>query len=111
MGPERYQCLCSQKYLTAATEWNHFGRWERSRRIRDTLGVGVLFSAMLSVFGLLLYLDLALKFAFGLGAGAVVTVLVITALPFCLTQLEFWPGVFASMWRRRIALRIELPTK
>jgi hypothetical protein len=101
MGPERYQCLCGKKYLTGATEWDHFGRWERSRRIRDTLGLRVLFSTMLSVLGLMTYL--VLKVAFGLREGAVGTGLVITAFPFCLMQLGFWPSVFASMWRTRIA--------
>jgi hypothetical protein len=71
--------------------------------------MGVVFSAMLSVLGFLVYL--ALKFAFGLKAGAIGTGLVITALPFCLMQLGFWPGVFASMWRTRITSRVELPTK
>jgi hypothetical protein len=108
-GPERYQCRCGKKYLTGAIEWDHLGRWERSGRIRDTLGLGVTFSAMLSVLGLMLYP--VLKVAFGLREGAVGTGLVITALPFCLMQLGFWPSVFASMWRTRIASSIELPSK
>jgi hypothetical protein len=109
MGPERYQCLCGRKYLTGAIEWGHLGRWERSGRIRDTLGLGVVFSAMLSVLGLMVYL--VLNLAFGFRAGAVGTGLVITALPSCLMQLEFWPRVFASMWRTRIASRVKFPTK
>ena len=100
MGPERYQCLCGQKYLTGATEWDHFSARGRRSRIGQTLFVGVLFSMMFSVFGLLVYLFL---FAFGLRQGAVVTGLVITALPFCWMQLEFWPSVVASMWRTRVA--------
>jgi hypothetical protein len=38
-------------------------------------------------------LAVALTFAFGLREGAVVTGLAITALPFCLMQLEFWPRI------------------
>jgi hypothetical protein len=49
MGPERYQCLCGKKYLTGATEWDHFRHWEGSRGIRYTLGLGVLFPTILSV--------------------------------------------------------------
>jgi len=109
MGPQRYQCFCGKKYLTGAAEWDHLGCWERSSRIRYTLGMGVVFSAMLSVVGFPVYL--ALKFAFGLKAGAIGTGLVITAFPFCLMQLGFWPSVFASMWRTRIASRVDLPTK
>jgi hypothetical protein len=109
MGPERYQCLCGKKYLTGAAEWDDFSRWERSGRIRYTLGMGLTFSTMISVLGLMVYL--VLKFAFGVRAGAVGTGLIITALPFCLMQFAFWPSVFASMWRTRIASRVEIPTK
>jgi len=109
IGPQRYQCSCGKKYLTGAAEWDHLGRWERSCRVRHTLGMGVVFSAMVSVLGFLVYLDL--KFAFGPKAGAVVTGLIITASPFCLMQLAFWPGVFASMWRTRFASSAKVPTK
>ena len=34
MGRERYRCLCGQKYLPGATEWDHLGDRERSRRIK-----------------------------------------------------------------------------
>jgi hypothetical protein len=99
MGPERYACSCGQKYLTGATEWDHFGERERKHRVRDTFGLGVLFSAMSSIPGLLVYL--ALHFVFGLRRGALVTGLVIAAAPFVLMQITFWPDVVASMWRTR----------
>jgi len=104
MGPERFLCLCGQRYLTGATEWDHFGDQERNKRVRDTLALGVLFSAMFSILGLLVYL--ILHFAFGLREGALVTGLVVTAMPFVLMQIGFWPGVVASMWRTRIASRV-----
>lgn len=100
MGPERYRCVCGQRYLTGATEWDHFSDWERNRSVRDTLGLGVLFSAMSSILGLLAYLVLHL--VFGLREGALFTGLVITVLPFFLMQITFWPEVVASMWRTRI---------
>jgi hypothetical protein len=104
MGPERYLCLCGQRYLTGATEWDHLSDWERNRRVKDTLGLGVLFSAMFSILGLLAYL--VLHFVLGLREGALVTGLVITALPFSLMQIGFWPGVVASMWRTRVGSRV-----
>jgi hypothetical protein len=104
MGPERFVCFCGQRYLTGATEWDHLGDWERNKRVGDTLGLGVLFSAMFSILGLLAYLFL--RFAFGLREGALVTALVITALPFSLMQVTFWPGVIASMWRTRVGSSI-----
>ena len=104
MGRERYQCLCGQKYLTGAREWDHLGDWERVRRAGDTLGLGVLFSVVSSIPGLLVYL--VLHFVFGLQEGALITALIITAFPFCLMQIEFWPGVIASMWRTRMGARV-----
>jgi hypothetical protein len=87
MGPERFLCRCGQRYLTGATEWDHFSDWERNRRVKDTLGLGALFSAMVSIPGLLAYL--VLRFVLGLREGAFVTGLVITALPFTLMQMGF----------------------
>jgi len=104
MGPERCLCLCGERYLTGAKEWDHFSDWERNRRVGDTLGLGILFSAMFSILGLLAYV--VLHFVFGLRGGALVTGLVITALPFSLMQIAFWPEVFASMWRTRVGSRI-----
>jgi hypothetical protein len=46
MGPERCLCLCGERYLTGAKEWDHFSDWERNRRVGDTLGLGILFSAI-----------------------------------------------------------------
>jgi hypothetical protein len=97
LGPETYVCICGQRYLTGATEWDHLGDHERSRRVGETLGVGALISAMFSVLGLAVYL--ILHFGFGIGRGALLTSLSITALPFVLMQITFWPGVIASMWR------------
>ncbi len=70
-----------------------FSDWERNRLVGDTLGLGVLFSAMFSIVSLRAYL--VLHFAFGLREGALVTALVITALPFSLMHITLWPGVIA----------------
>jgi hypothetical protein len=104
MGPERVRRVCGQKYLTGATEWDHLGDWERNRRVRGTLGLGVFFSAMSSILGFLAYL--VLHFIFRLQQGALITGLVIPALPFSLMQIGFWPGVGASIWRTRVGSRV-----
>ena len=96
MGPERYLCHCGQKYLTGATEWDHLGEWERKRRVGQTLGLGILFSAPFSVIGLVAYLALHRSKAALIGA------LAITALPFLLILVPFCLQVGASMWRTRI---------
>jgi hypothetical protein len=104
MGPERFRCRCGQQYLTGAIEWDHLGDWERKQRVWGRFGIGVAFSAIFSFLGLLAYLFL--HFIFELRKGALVTGLVITALPFFLIQITFWPGVMASMWRTRFGTSI-----
>ena len=104
MGPERYQCVCGQRYLTGAAEWDNLGERERRRRIRQTFGLGLFLSVMTSIPGLLAYLGL--HFVLGVGAPARVIGVVITALPFFAMQLEFWPSVAASIWRTRFSSRL-----
>lgn len=104
MGPERYLCICGQMYMTGATEWDHLSEWERRRRARDTIAIGLISSAVTSVFGVLAYL--VLHFVFWLQQGAIITGLVITAIPFLLIQITFWPGVAASKRRTRIGISV-----
>lgn len=99
MGRETYICVCGQRYLTGATEWDHFRDRERSHRAGEILGTGVFLSLMCSLPGLVAYL--ILRLAFGLREAAFVTAAIITVLPFVLMQVSFWPGVLASMWRTR----------
>jgi hypothetical protein len=108
MGPERFQCTCGRIYLTGATEWDHLGDWERRNRISQTIGLGILFSAMASILGLLVYL----VFYFGFGCKeAAITALSIAVLPFVLMQVTFWPFVAASIWRTRVGTSIEVGKK
>lgn len=100
MGPEKYECLCGQEYLTGAKEWDHLGYRERRQRVKSTLMFGVLFSVMASIPSLLAYFFV--RFAFSFREGALATSLIIIALPFLLIQIQFWPGVIASMWRTRM---------
>jgi hypothetical protein len=100
MGPEKYECLCGQEYLTGAKEWDHLDYRERRQRAKSTLMLGVLFSVIALIPSLLAYFFL--RFAFGFRAGALATSLIVIALPFVLLQIVFWPGVIASMWRTRI---------
>jgi len=103
MGREEYRYVCGQLYRTGAKEWDHLADWERNNRVVQTLALGVLFSAMSSLLGLLACL--VLHFVFGLREGAFVTGVVIAALPFAWMQIEFWPGVLASIWRTRTGSR------
>lgn len=99
IGRESYTCLCGEKYLTGATEWDHLDSSERIKSVGQTVFIGVFLSAGFSILGLVAYL--ALHFAFGLREAAVVAALAVTALPFVLMQIRFWPAVIASIWRTR----------
>jgi len=101
MGRERYECLCGQRYLTGAKEWDHLGDRERRRRATVTLVLAVIFSVMAAIPGLLVYM--LLHFALGYREGALATGLVIAATPFVLIQISFWSAAIASMWRTRIS--------
>ena len=111
MGPERVRCSCGLIYLTGATEWDHLGEWERRHRIRGTFGLGVVFSVLMSILGLLVYLFL--HFVFELRQGAFITWLILAAPPFFLVQISFWPSVLASIWRTRFGSSVvsERPLK
>jgi hypothetical protein len=97
MGPERFECLCGQKYLTGATEWDHLGDWERRRRLGQIFGLGILFSAFFLVPGLVVY------FALHRSRTAFITASCIAALPFSLMFVPFSFEVAASMWRTRMS--------
>lgn len=97
IGPEHYRCLRGKNCLTGTIEWGHLGDGEGSKRSGDAIGIGILLSAISSVFGLLSYL--ALHFASGVGNAAVIAALLIGTLPFVLVQIGFWAKVFASILR------------
>jgi hypothetical protein len=99
MGPVRYKCVCGKKYLTGGKEWDHFSQFERSKRIRETTGIGILLSAISSILGFIVYLVLHL--VFGFGRPAIIVATVITWFPFIFVQVGFWPKVFASILRTR----------
>lgn len=100
MGRETFICACGQRYQTGATEWDHFGDRERSKRAGDTLGIGLLLSAASSIVGAVVYL--ILRYAFGLQRTAILAAMALALLPFVLMQVTLWPGVAASIWRTRV---------
>jgi hypothetical protein len=106
MGRETFICACGQRYQSGATEWDHFGDWERSKRAGDTLGVGLLLSAVSSIVGAVVYLILHFAFV-GLQRAAFLAAMALAVLPFVLMQVTLWPGVVASIWRTRVGTRKE----
>jgi len=98
IGPMRYTCLCGQQYLTGALEWMNLSDWEQSRRTSQTLGLGLMFSVMSSVLGLLAYWLLR---ALQLPRLALVFALIITVAPFVLFMVPFCYEVAMSKWRTR----------
>lgn len=103
IGRERYVCQCGQKYLTRATEWDHFSARERKRRIQFTFGFAAVFSAIISVFGVAAYL--ALRYFFYLPRAGVVVGALIAVFPLFSLLVPFSLGVASSMWRTRVGAR------
>ena len=97
MGPEIHVCSCGQQFLTGATEWHHFRYSERKRRLHQSVGLPFIFSAMLAIPGLGIYL------LFQRSKVALVTALVIAVFPFLIFLIPFWVDVAASMWRTRMS--------
>jgi hypothetical protein len=98
MGKERYVCSCGQQYLTGAVEWEHLSDWERSRRIKQIHGLGILFSAMLAVPGLILYL---LSVSLFHSKSAALAILLVVTVPFIVIVGIFWLEVAVSKLRTR----------
>jgi hypothetical protein len=101
MGPNRYECLCGQRCLTGATEWDHLGEWERRRRSRETLWLGILSSTPFLLVGLLIYL--AVKHS----TGTLIGISAFVVCPFLVVNLPFWFKVAGSIWRTRFSSGIK----
>ena len=99
LGQERYTCQCGERYLTGAVEWIHLSAWERRRRLSQTVGLGILCSAMASPLGLLAYF--LLRILHLPGKVGLIGAIAITACPFALWMISFWFEVMASMWRTK----------
>ena len=99
MGAERYVCVCGHEYLTGATEWDHLGEFERSKRIRETFFLSILLSLLAMLFGLLPGLGVYLL-SHNMRA-AELTVLVIAAIPLVFMLGEFYLDVACSIYRTR----------
>jgi len=104
MGPDKYVCRCGEKYLTGATEWDYFSERERRKRVGDTFGLGLVFSAMISVLSVVVYL--VLHFVFHRSREAFAIAFFITAFPFFLMVVPFGIEVAASVWRTRVGADI-----
>jgi hypothetical protein len=99
MGPERYLCQCGAKYLTGATEWDHLGAYERSNRIQQTLGLGVVLSLVALIFASLP--ATGVYFIWHSRRAFVTTALLIGVMPFMWMTISFYIDVALSIYRTR----------
>jgi uncharacterized membrane protein YidH (DUF202 family) len=58
LGPARYGCACGAKYVTGAAEWDNLSEWERTRRLRQGVGLLLILALILIPIGVLLYFAL-----------------------------------------------------
>jgi len=98
-APERFNRPGGKTYLTGTSEWDHPEQSERSQRFPETLGIGMVVSAISSLLALVAYLLLPL--AFRLGRAGVIAATSITCLPFIVVPITFWPSVVQSTLRTR----------
>lgn len=103
MGPETFECRCGRRYATGAKEWQHFSYWERRRRVRETLVLGVLFSAISSCLSLAIYV------VFHRSRGTRIIAWVVAALPFVVSNGLFWFQVGSSLFRTTLTSRTHPP--
>lgn len=95
IGPSRYTCLCGERWLTGAMEWDYLGALERNLRLSDTLALSVVVAALASIPAFITYA------LFRHWAGAAILAGLMIALPAILMTVPFWISVAASLWRTR----------
>ena len=103
LGPSRYVCVCGAKYVTGAVEWDNLGQWERTRRLRQGVGLLVILGLILISIGALLYV------AFNRGGFLLTALAILSASPaivclalFLATALDLME-IVASVLRTRVA--------
>jgi hypothetical protein len=102
LGPVRYVCVCGAKYVTGALEWDNLSKWERTRRLRQGLG-------LLAILGLILTPISALLYVAFNHAGFLLTVLAILSASPAIVCLALFVGtaldlmeIVASVLRTRV---------
>lgn len=50
----RYVCICGTKYVTGTVEWDNLSEWERTRRLRQGIGLLLILALILIPIGALL---------------------------------------------------------
>lgn len=102
LGPARYVCVCGAKYDSGAVEWDNLSQWERTNRLRQAVGLVV-------IFGLILIAIAAfLRFVF-LRGGFFLTILALLAATPATVSLAFFAAtaidlveIVASVCRARL---------
>jgi len=103
LGPARYVCVCGAKYVTGAAEWDNLSDWEKTNRLRQSVGLLVILGLILTAIGALVY------FTFARG-GVLLTVLAILSASPAVVCLTLFVGtaldlieIVASVFRTRVA--------
>jgi hypothetical protein len=102
LGPLRYVCPCGQKYLSGAVEWDNLSDWEKRQRSRQTLGLLIIISAILTGFGIFVYFAVTRHNLLLLLLSALASIPSIVFLGLLVASLFDVFGIAASLWRTRI---------
>lgn len=95
IGPQRYVCVCGEKWLTGAVEWDHLPSWDQRRRIQHTL----MLSFVLVLWFLVPGVFVCVMFEFNrLAVALALLATMLVVLPIGSLALD----IAASVWRTRV---------
>ena len=101
-GPLRYTCVCGERYLSGAVEWDNLDKWEKRRRLVD-MGLVIILLVLLALFVASLYYGVVHRSVVLLGILGVATLFLCPLFPLFLLILRLPFEILASLWRTRIS--------
>jgi hypothetical protein len=101
LGTTRFTCLCGQRYLSGATEWDYLSDWSKRQWLMD-VGPAAILSATLALFSILIYFAAlhhsTILFAFL----AIALLFSLRLFPLFIAILAVPLEIIASLWRTRV---------
>lgn len=101
LGPVRYTCVCGERYMSGAAEWDNLSDWSQRRWLSDVWLAAIILIGLL-LYSVLVYRAVIHRSILILGSLALVLLPLIPLLPL-LTAIVATPfEIAASIWRTRV---------